>query len=157
MEPVNPHGGLLQQAQQQQAPQSQPQQGSDYEVSEQARPFVRRAIEILYRDNFENLVEMIRSSWPDGLSSALSTAINTTLKKLKQEMQMPPEIAAEVGIALFAMILEDMVTGGTIEQLSEQQMSDALGKTIKDYMDANPGEVDPAELEAAMAQAQQGV
>lgn len=157
MEINRPQQGLLQQAQQAPQPQQgQPQQGGEYEVSEQAQPFVRRAIEILYRDNFENLVQMIKTSWPDGLSSAVSTAINTTLKKLKKEMQMPPDVSAEVGVALFSMILEDMVMGGTIEQLDEHQLSDAIGKTMKDYMDANPGEVDPAELEMALAQAQQG-
>ena len=127
----------------------------DPDISPQAQPFIKRGVEILYRDNFEKLVQMIKGAGPDGLGASMSTAINTTMEKLKQEGQMPPDVAVEVGATLFTMLLEDLVSGGTIEQISEQQMADAIGQTLRDYADANPEELSREQVAQALAAGQQ--
>lgn len=143
--------GLLDQAS---GAQEKPQKVAGVQVSEEAQPFMRSALKIIYEENFEKLVKMIKASWPDGLPLAMSNAVNAVLTRLKKEEGMSPEISAEVGVAIFRMILEDLVAGKTIPQIDVAQLQKAMQKTLQDYVKQYPDEYDEEGIKAEIARRQ---
>ena len=154
--------GLLEQAGNGQAPMDQGAQAQGGqaqkkpmnmkpEVSPQAKEFYSKAVQTLYKDNFENMIDMFQKSGPEGFPMAISAAVNSTLEKIKREGDAPKEVKGEVGIAIFMMLAEDLETGGVLE-ITPEMMQQGLQQTIKDYSMKNPGDFNGEEYESLVQQ-----
>lgn len=126
----------------------------DGEVSARAKPYLDKAVGLLYDENFENLVAMFKQHGEQGFPEAMSTAVNGVLERLeKDEGEIDVEIIAEVGTQLLLMLAQDMVQGGIIKELNKEMFMGAISMTLGKWGEANPERADPKELQQAAAQA----
>lgn len=134
----------------------QPQAGApkDGEVSAKAKPYLDKAVELLYDQNYENLVAMFKQHGEQGFAEAMSIAVNGVLERLEKEGgQIDVEILAEVGVQLLMMLAQDLVQGGVIKELNKEMFMNAISMTLGKWGQKNPDRVDPQELQQAAAQA----
>lgn len=125
-------------------------------VSDQARPIVKRAVELVYGEGFEELVQMFEASGPQGFAQAMSTAINGVLERLAKEFgELPTELIAEVGLKLFESLLEDLVAGGVIDPtaLNGDSIMQTITQTLSSWGRKNPDKFDPEMMAQGISQA----
>ncbi len=137
-------------------PQEERQEQSGGNEQEQVEQALKPAVAALYGDNFDAMVNMFKTNGVERFGDSMSTAINGVLEKIEQNKPLPPEIAAGVGMKLFFMLLEDIVTGGVLPQLDVQTIQQALALTIKTYADThdNITEQDMQQFFQQLAQAE---
>lgn len=122
------------------------------QVSPESKPFLDRAVKILYEENFDKLFAMFEQNGPERFPQAMSAAINSVLERIKGEGEIPEQSEAEVAIAIFTMLLEDINEAG-IMQITGDMVQSALQAFVKDYVMKNPGSFD----QAAFDQNNQGI
>jgi hypothetical protein len=134
------------------------------DVSEQSKPALKAAIELLYGQGFEALVQMFQKAGMEGFHEAMSNAINGVLEQVEaQQGQLPMEVISEVGVKLFEILLEDLVSGGVInqEELESKNILLAVQHTLANWVNRNGPQredVNPQEIKQAIMQLeQQGV
>jgi hypothetical protein len=130
-------------------PARQPQTGGE---AEQVQKLLKPAVEALYGENFDSMIQMFKANGIERFGQSMSTAINAVLQQLEQSSKMSPEIAAGVGMKLFFMLLEDIVTGGVLPKLQIQTIQQALGETIKTYAETHPDTVTEQDMQQFIQQ-----
>ena len=119
-------------------PQDIPQEQIPGQQEADIKKLMKEAIELLYDDQLENITKMLGNALPEQLPQKISLVINQTLKRLdKTNGGLPLETAATVGSQLLQHIIEDFVADGIIEEVTAQQMMEAISLTISDYAKAN--------------------
>lgn len=150
--------GMDQPVEEPMAQESMQQQGASAtldDVSEQVRPLMKYAIEMLYGENFEKLVQMFQSGGNQTFALSMSTAINGVLDRLEKEFgQLPQQAAAEIGVKLFEILLEDLAAGGVIngEELGEKEIIETIQLTLTNWSQKHPGQFNEQEFAQGMSQ-----
>jgi len=124
----------------------------DDHVTSNVDALLKQATKILYGDNFDAMVKTFQSGGKEEFHQTMSTAINAVLQRLGQENRLDPMTAAKVGIALFEMILQDMIEGGVIKDIDKQSVLMAIEYTLRDWMKANPDQNDPGAMKRVIEQ-----
>ena len=126
------------------AVEGQPTEGQD-EFPAELQPLLDQGVELLYGDNFEKLVQMFQGG-PQNFPRAMATAINAVLSRIgKDHGALDQQAAAHIGTKLFGMLLEDLITGGAIEQVTPQMAVEAIQMTMAMWLRENQDQVDPNE------------
>jgi hypothetical protein len=146
--------GLLEEAMPQDANQPA-QEGGEFKISPEAQAIVDQAVEILYspgEGNLENMVQMFQQHGPENFSTAMATAVLGLLDRLQQDNQnIPLEVLSEVGGKLFEIILQDIMEGGVIENISEQEVLLAQAKILEGWAASNAGSMSPEDEQSIAA------
>jgi len=151
-----PNGLLNSQEPTQQPAQQSTQQEQDpsmgeLQVSPEAKVLVDQAVKILYspgEGNLENMVKMFQQHGPEGFATAMATAVLGMLERLQSENQdIPLALLSEVGTKLFEIILQDIMEGGVITDISEEQALEAQALILEGWGKTNAGKISPQELE----------
>lgn len=152
-------------------PQTEEGQGTGLEAKKQTAPaatpedsgtldeqaLIQRGVKLLYDERFDKLMAMFEANGIERFGDSVATAINTVITELEGGESFPPETAARVGMELFAMLIEDVVSGGGMEGIGEEQISQALGKTLNMYAKTHKDTVTPQDMQnlAAAIEAEQ--
>ena len=113
------------------------------QVSPEVKPLVDEATRLLYDENFENLIKMFKQYGDDGFSDAMALAIMGVLERLEKEHgELPTEVLAQVGVKIFEMLLEDLVHGGVVAHVTEEQVLDAIQNLFSMWSEKHPNRVD---------------
>lgn len=146
--------GIVGGAMQPQQKQPEGGQGALNDLSPEASKLVARALDILYADgSFKKLIDMFKQYGAEGFHEAMATAINGILGKLEKEVGgiQDLNIVGEVGTRLFEVLLEDLVEGGVLKEVTPQMAANAIQQTLAMWAQRNGGRV-PKENVAATAQ-----
>lgn len=119
-----------------------------------AQALIKQATELLYGENFEAMVQMFQQYGKEGFPDAMATAINGVLDRLEKETGQPLDAstAAEVGVALFEILLGDLSEGGVLPDIDKQDVLKAVEKTLAMWAKAHPDQTNPEEMKAAIEQ-----
>jgi hypothetical protein len=134
--------GLLQEAVADE--QAQPTEG----MSPEAQALVDQAVQVLYSPgdgNLENMVQMFQQHGVEGFPTAMSTAVLGLLARLQQEGEIPVALLAEVGSKLFEIILEDLIEGGVVTDVTEAQTLEAIALIFEGWASTNGQSLSPEE------------
>lgn len=110
----------------------------------------RKAVEYAYGKKFDSLVKMFQANGPEGFARSMAVAINGALQNIGP---MTHEQAAEVGMHLYLVLLEDVITGDLVPGVTAEQVSQVLPETIKMYAESHP-DVSEQDIQALMEQLQ---
>jgi len=135
--------------------QQQGQSATLDDVSEEVKPLMKYAIEMLYGENFENLIQMFQQGGNQTFAVSMSTAINGVLDRLEKEFgELPQQAAAEIGVKLFEILLEDMAAGGVIngDELGQQEIIQTIQLTLTNWAEKHPGKFNEQEFAQGMGQ-----
>ncbi len=94
----------------------------------------KAALSHVYSERFDQMLKMFETNGPENFSKSMATAINGALSAAGP---MPHEQAAEIGMELFNLILHDVVMGGVLQNISQEELSKALPATIKMYAEGH--------------------
>lgn len=112
--------------------------------SPRAEKLLKAAITLLYDEHFEAMVKMFKQYGDEKFPDAMAIAINGTLDRLEKDVgELTTEEAAQVGVGLFEALLEDMLTGGVVSQVTPQAAAQTIQKTIAMWVQKNGDRVDP--------------
>ena len=110
-------------------------------------------MELLYEENYDNLIKMMTAGGTEGFAENMANAVLGVLERLEKEAgQLPDQILAEVGSAIFQMLVEDLVGGGVIQNIDKNVLLEALQIILQRWSESHPGRFDPEEAMAAMQQ-----
>lgn len=114
------------------------------------------AVKLVYGERFDKLIEMFQTNGPDKFARSMAIAVNTAISELeKRHGPLGPEMAAEVGSALFAMLLEDTLVRpkedmkAVVEGVSAEQLQQVMPAILVMYADAHP-DVSKEDVQAVM-------
>lgn len=97
------------------------------------------AIQRLYGENFDNMIEMFQANGPEEFAKSMGLTINSAIEFLeKQHGRIAPEQAAEVGMDLMMKLLEDIIGGGVMPDVTLEQVQQVLPATLVMYADSRP-------------------
>jgi len=129
------------------------------EVSEQSLVALDEATEIAYSEKmFPKIVKKFEEGGAEGFPKSMALAVTGTMQKLEsgQTEPLPQEVLAEVGVKIFEMLTEDIITSGAVEGVTPQLLTAAVQESIKMWAQLNPDRFDPAIFEQeAMAALQE--
>lgn len=113
---------------------------------------IKVATRLLYTDNFKSLVKMFQTHGKEGFPQAMGMAINGVLERLEKETGGPLDqaVAAQVGAAIFEMLLQDLSEGGVLPDIDKQSVLLALEVTLQ--MWAKTHNVNQEEVKATLQQ-----
>jgi hypothetical protein len=105
----------------------------------QVKDLLGIAIDMLYGESFEALVDYMQKSGAKGFPDASVQTVLEVLKKI-DEMQggIDPKTKLAVGMALLAMLASDMAEGGVIEGLDQDMVKVSIQNFMAKFMEANP-------------------
>lgn len=128
--------------------QGQPSQGGG------AQALIKKATQLLYAENFENMVQMFQQHGKEGFPQAMAIAINGVLDRLEQEQGQPldAQTAAEVGVALFEILLQDLSEGGVLPDIDKQDVLKSIESTLKMWAQNHPDQANPEEMKQVIGQ-----
>lgn len=123
------------------------------DVSKEAIVPLDEATQIAYSDKmFPKIVEMFKKGGVEGFPKAMGVSLLGVMQKLSNDQELSDEVLAEVGVKMFEMLTEDIISSGTVEGVTPEIISAAVQESIKLWGKANPERFDPAVFEqAAMA------
>jgi len=101
---------------------------------------IKKGVKLLYDERFDSLMNMFEANGLDKFDKSVATAINTVIKELETENQgaIDPLVITKVGMELFSMLIEDVLTSESIEGMSQDHVSKALGATMDMYAKSHP-------------------
>lgn len=115
-----------------------------------AKPIVAKAVEILYEDGmFKKLVALFQKQ---EFHQAMATAINGILEKVGAESGGTQDFDAlgQAGTRLFEILLEDLVSGGVVKEVTPQMAAMAIQQTLAMWVGKNGDKV-PQDVAKATA------
>lgn len=131
----------------------QPQGGTDASFEELRDQGVQR----LYGDNFDKLIQMFERNGAEQFPRSMAVAVNGTLDFLESKHgPLPPEMAAEVGMDVMMKLLEDMIGGGVVPDVTLEQVQQAFPAILTMYADSHPN-VSKQDVQQLVAEVQKGV
>ena len=130
-----------------------PQEPASQEEFEKLRD---QAIQLVYGERFDQLVEMFQTNGPEKFARSMAVAVNTPISELEKQGPLDPVTATKVGLAIYMRLLEDMIGGGVVEGVTADQVSESLPATLVMYADSHP-DVSKEDIQKVVISAQQGV
>ena len=115
-----------------------------------------QGVMLIYDERFEALLKMFKTNGAARFSNSMATAVNTVLTELEKKGPVEPEMAAMVGMDIYMKLLEDIITGGVVPDVTLEQVQQALPATLKMYAASHP-EVTEEDMNAIMQAASQGM
>lgn len=144
--------GMLQDTMGSQQPSQEGQPQSA--VGGDVQSLIKLATELLYSDNFEAMIQMFQQHGKEGFPQAMAMAINGVLDRLEQEQGQPldPQTAAEVGVALFEILLADLAEGEILPDIDKQSVLQAIEAVLSMWAKSHPDQTNPEEMKAVIQQ-----
>jgi len=132
------------------APEAQAPQGSGGDV----QALVKRAIQLLYGDNFEAMVQMFQKHGKAGFPQAMAMAVNGVLDRLEKDQGGPldAETAAQVGVAVFEALLQDLSEGGVLPDIDKDSVLQSLEAILRLWTKNHPDQADPEQMKSVIQQ-----
>ena len=131
-------------------PERQPANASFEELRDQG-------IQQLYGENFDGMIEMFQSNGPEKFPRSMAVAVNSTIEYLEQQHgSLSYEQAAEVGMDIMMKLLEDIIGGGVLPDVTLEQVQQAFPAILVMYADARP-DVTKADIQALAQEVARGV
>ena len=115
-----------------------------------------QGVMLIYDERFEALLKMFKTNGAARFSNSMATAVNTVLTELEKKGPVEPEMAAMVGMDIYMKLLEDIITGGVVPDVTLEQVQPAMPATLKMYAASHP-EVTEEDMNAIMQAASQGM
>lgn len=120
-------------------------------LPQEVKPLVDAAVKLLYDENFESLIKMFKQHGRDGFPQAMSIALIGVLDRLEEDHgELSLEVIGQVGTHLFEMLLEDLLQGGAIEEVDQEDVLDAIQLTLEGWARQHPDRVDKQATAAVM-------
>lgn len=125
-------------------------ESAEAEVSKDAIVPLDEATQIAYSEEmFPKIVEMFEKGGAEGFPKAMSVSLLGVMQKLSSDQELSDEVMAEVGVKMFEMLTEDIITSGKVEGVTPEIITSAIQESIKLWGQANPERFDPAAFEEA--------
>jgi hypothetical protein len=105
---------------------------------------------------------MFQKNGPDKFARSMAVAVNTAITELEKNGPIPPEVAAEVGMDLFAKLLQDMATRENegmeevVKGVTGEQLQEVLPAILLMYSESHP-DIPKEEIQAVMTEVTNGV
>jgi hypothetical protein len=137
-------------------------QGSGHPQAQDTQALKDQAIQLVYGERFDQLIEMFQKNGPDKFARSMAIAVNTAISEIEKGGEIGPEAAAEVGSDLFAKLLEDMLVrpteemGPVVEGVTAEQLQEVMPAILVMYADSHPN-VSKTDIQAVMAEVDSGV
>ena len=128
----------------------QPMQGGD------VKQLSDKAIQLVYGDRFDELIKMFQTNGAEKFPRSMAVTINTALSDLEKAGPIPIEAVAQIGMDLMMKLLEDMIKGGVVPDVTADQMNQSLPATLQMYADSHP-DVTQEDIQMVLQEAQKGV
>ena len=113
-----------------------------------------QAVMMVYNDRFPQLIKMFETNGAERFGRSMAVAVNTVLTELEKQSPMDPEMAANVGMDIYMKLLEDIITGGIVPDVTLEQVQSALPQALEMYQQSHPG-ITPEDVQTVMQSAQQ--
>jgi len=114
-----------------------------------------KAVKMLYDERFDKLIEMFEKNGPDRFPRSMAIAINTVLSEVEKEFGPNHEMAAQIGMDLMLMLLEDIIGEGILPPETVEQMEEVLPAILVMYADMHE-DVSKEDVQAVYQAVQQG-
>lgn len=114
-----------------------------------------KATQIIYGERFDSLVKMFQTNGKEKFPRSMAIAVNTAINEIEKDGPIPPEAAAQLGMDVFAMLLEDMATEPekgmppVVPEVGPEELQEVLPAILVMYGDAHP-DVSKEDLQAVM-------
>lgn len=114
-----------------------------------------QATKLIYGERFDSLVKMFETNGPEKFARSMAIAVNTAINEIEKDGPIPPEAAAQLGMDVFTMLLEDMATEPekgmppVVPEVSPEQLQEVLPAILVMYGDAHPN-VSKEDIQAVM-------
>lgn len=116
-----------------------------------------QGIQRLYGENFDGMIQMFQTNGAENFPKAMAIAVNSTIEYLEKENgKLPPEMAAEVGMDVMMKLLEDIIGGGVVPDVTLEQVQQAFPAILVMYADSRP-DVSKEDIQALVQEVQKGV
>lgn len=132
-----------------QDPQAQPAQGGG-----DVQGLIKKAIQLLYGDNFEAMVKMFQQHGKGGFPQAMAMAVNGVLDRLEKDQgnKLDAETAAQVGVAVFEALLQDLAEGGVLPDIDKNSVLQAIEAILQMWAKSHPDQANPEDMKATIQQ-----
>jgi hypothetical protein len=165
-EGMPPEQGLLSEADPNQGefPEDNTEPSNDNQLTsgdeEEFKATIDQAKELLYGENFENMINVFQKAGKEGFPEAMATVVNGTLDRLEQENgEMAPQILIMTGYGITAMLASDMTNAEVVPDLDKDIVQVALAAVTGKWMEQHEDRADvPRAMEdiQKMGQKQKG-
>lgn len=116
-----------------------------------------QGVQRLYGDNFDKMIEMFETNGAENFPKSMAIAVNSTIEYLETEHgKLPPESAAEVGMDIMFKLLEDIIGGGVLPDVTLEQVQQAFPAILVMYADSRP-EISKQDVQQLAQEVQAGV
>lgn len=115
-----------------------------------------QAIKLVYGERFDQLIKMFQTNGAENFPRSMAVAINTALSELEKQGAIGLENAARVGMDLMMKLLEDMISGGVVPDVTLEQVQQVLPATLQIYADSHP-DVSQQDIQEIIKEVEAGV
>lgn len=135
-------------------PQAQAVNRQGEATPEEVERLSDEAVKLVYGERFDQLINMFETNGADNFARSMGVAVNTVLTELEKENPMPFDVVAQVGMDIYMKLIEDMIRGGVVPDVTLEEVQQALPATLVMYADAHP-DVSKEDVQGVMQAAQQ--
>lgn len=115
------------------------------------------ATQLVYGERFDQLITMFQTNGAEKFPRSMGIAVNTAISELEKQFgPIGPELAAEVGMDLMMKLMEDVITGKVLPDVSLEQTQEALPAILMMYADSHP-EVSKEDVQQLVMEIENGV
>lgn len=119
------------------------------------------AVQLLYGENFDKMIEMFQTNGPEQFARSMALTINSALQALEAKYGKATtapqyQVAAEIGMDLMMKLLEDVIGGRIVPDVTLEQVQEVMPATLVMYADSHP-ELSKEELQVLMTEVERGV
>lgn len=115
------------------------------------------AIQLVYGDRFDQLIKMFQTNGAEKFPRSMAITINTAITELESKNgPIDPAMAAEIGMDLMIKLLEDIVAGGVVPDVTLEQVKEVLPAMLVMYADSHP-DVSKQDVQQVMRDVQAGL
>lgn len=103
-----------------------------------------KATQIIYGERFDELVEMFQTNGAEKFARSMAIAVNTAITEMEKDGPVPPPAAAQLGMDVFTMLLEDMATEPdkgmppVVPGVTGEQLQEVLPAILVMYAEQHP-------------------
>lgn len=124
---------------------------------EKAARLKDEAVQRLYGENFDGLIEMFQANGAEQFPKSMAIAVNSVIEYLENKYQMTNhKMAAEIGMDIMFKLLEDIIGGGVLPDVRLEQVQQAMPAILVMYADSHP-DVTKQDIQQLMAEVESGV
>ena len=103
-----------------------------------------QATKLIYGERFDQLVKMFETNGAEKFARSMAITVNTAIGEIEKDGPLAPEQAAQLGMDVFVMVLEDMATEPekgippVVPDVSPEQLQEVLPAILVMYADQHP-------------------